>query len=144
MTSSRADLDSLPADGVPRTVGRFALAGVMLIAGVGHLARTEEFRAQVPPFFPARDAIVYASGVVELGIGAALLAARGRRRVQLGFLLAAFFVVIFPGNISQYLTGEDAFGLDTDRKRAVRLVFQPVLVLWSLWCTGALAAWRRR
>ncbi|GAB2866620.1 DoxX family protein [Nocardioides pacificus] len=144
MTSTRTDRAAAEPDGVPRTVGRYALAGAMLLAGVGHMANTEEFRAQVPPFFPARDAIVYASGVVELGIGAALLAARGERRVQLGFLLAAFFVVIFPGNVSQYLTGEDAFGLDTDRKRAVRLVFQPVLVLWALWCTGALRAWRRR
>lgn len=128
----------------PRTVGRWLLAAVLLVAGVGHMVQTEEFRAQVPPWFPARDAIVYASGVVELLFGAALLAAKGQRRVQVGFVVAAFFVAVFPGNISQYLTGEDAFGLDTDTKRAVRLVFQPVLVLWTLWCTGAWQAWRRR
>lgn len=130
--------------GAPRTIGRFALAGVLLVAGVGHLARTEEFRAQVPPFFPARDAIVYVSGVIELLFGTALLATRGDRRLQTGLVVAAFFVAVFPGNISQYVTGEDAFGLDTDTKRAVRLVFQPVLVLWALWCTGALGSLRRR
>ena len=127
-----------PGDGAPRTIGRFALAGVLLVAGVGHMARTEEFRAQVPPFFPARDAIVYVSGVIELLFGTALLVSRGDRRIQTGLVVAAFFVAVFPGNIAQYVTGEDAFGLDTDTKRAVRLVFQPALVLWALWCTGAL------
>ncbi len=133
-----------PANGVAPSLGRWALAGVLLIAGVGHMADTESFRAQVPPWLPGRDAIVYASGVVELLFGAALLAARGERRIQVGFVVAAFFVAVFPGNISQYLTGADAFGLDTDTKRAVRLGFQPVLVLWALWSTGAWGAWRRR
>ena len=54
-----------------------------------------------------------------------------------------FFVAVFPGNISQYLTHTDAFGLDSDPARALRLVFQPVLVAWALWSTGAWQAWRR-
>jgi hypothetical protein len=44
---------------------------------------------------------------------------------------------VFWGNISQFLNGVDAFGLDSDAARAIRLVFQPVLVAWALWCTGA-------
>jgi uncharacterized membrane protein len=144
MTATTEARTEQPGAGAPRTIGRFALAGVLLVAGVGHLVSTEEFRAQVPPFFPARDAIVYASGAIELLFGAALLAARGDRRLQTGFVVAAFFVAVFPGNISQLVTGEDAFGLDTDTKRAVRLVFQPLLVLWALWCTGALRHLRHR
>jgi uncharacterized membrane protein len=62
-------------------------------------------------------------------------------RVQVGWVVAAFFVAIFPGNISQYLNGIDAFGLDSDTSRLVRLFFQPLLVVWALWCTGA---WRAR
>ena len=53
---------------------------------------------------------------------------------------ALFFVIIFPGNIAQYVEGTDAFGLDTDRKRLVRLFFQPVLVLLALFGGG----WLRR
>ena len=49
--------------------------------------------------------------------------------------MAAFFVAIFPGNISQYVNGIDAFGLDTERARLVRLFFQPLLVAWALWAT---------
>ena len=58
-------------------------------------------------------------------------------------LLAAFFVAIFPGNIAQYVEGTDAFGLDTDRARLVRLFFQPVLVVWALWAGGLLDRRRR-
>jgi uncharacterized membrane protein len=58
-----------------------------------------------------------------------------------GFVVAAFLVAIFPGNIAQYVEGNDAFGLDTDQKRLMRLFFRPVLVAWVLWAT---AAWRDR
>lgn len=124
------------------SAARWLLAAVLLVAGIGHLVNVEAFLAQVPPWFPVRAAVVGVSGVVELAFGVALLVTRGRRRVQVGFVVAAFFVAVFPGNISQYVTGADAFGLDTDTGRAVRLVFQPVLVGWALWCTGAWQAWR--
>ena len=71
-----------------------------------------------------------------------------RHRAALGWIVAAFFVVIFPGNVWQFIEARDAFGLDSDVARAVRLIFQPVLVVWALWCTGAWSAaverWRAR
>ncbi len=87
------------------------------------------------------DFVVVASGVVEIVLGLALIALP-RYRVPIGWIVAAFFVAVFPGNISQYVTGTDAFGLDTDRARLIRLFFQPVLIAWALWSTGAWAAWR--
>lgn len=131
------------AHSTARTVGRWGLAAAMLTAGVGHLQNTDEFLAQVPPWFPARESVVYVSGAVELSFGAALLLAR-KHRVHVGWFLAAFFVVIFPGNISQLVTRTDAFGLDSDLARTVRLFFQPLLVVWALWSTGAWRAWRDR
>jgi uncharacterized membrane protein len=53
-----------------------------------------------------------------------------------GLIVAIFFILIFPGNINQYVNGVDAFGLDTDQKRLIRLFFQPLLVVWALWSTG--------
>lgn len=132
-----------PGSGPGRTVGRWALAGVLLVAGVLHFTRLEDFRAQVPSWLPARDAVVYVSGVIELALGTALLAARGERRVHVGLVIAAFFVAVFPGNVAQLVSGTDAFGLDTDLERALRLPFQPLLVLLALWSTGALAPVRR-
>jgi hypothetical protein len=50
-----------------------------------------------------------------------------------------FFVAIFAGNINQYINQIDAFGLDTDQKRLIRLFFQPLLVIWALWSSGGIA-----
>jgi uncharacterized membrane protein len=128
---------------VARTLARIWLGASLLLAGAGHLtwARTE-FLAQVPKWLPLDgDFVVLASGVVELVLGAALLFAR-RLRPQVGWAAAAFFVAVFPGNISQYVHGISAFGLDTDRARFIRLFFQPVLIACALWSTGAWAAYR--
>ncbi len=127
------------------TIGRLALGGALIFAGTGHLTtQRQEFQAQVPPWLPLDpDFVVVASGVVELTLGAALIALP-RYRVPLGWLVAAFFVAVFPGNISQYLNQTDGFGLDTDRSRLIRLFFQPLLVAWALGSTGAWAAWREK
>lgn len=135
-------LTDAPPTSRSRTLARWLLGAVLLGAGVSHLTfAREEFRAQVPPWFPVGDdPVVLVSGLVEISLGAALLAwARGR--VTVGLVVAAFFVAIFPGNIAQYVEGRDAFGLDTDQKRLARLFGQPVLVAWALWATGA---WRDR
>lgn len=130
------------ASPVIRAGARWLLAAFLAVAGVGHLVNTAEFRAQVPGWLPWPEAIVVVSGVVELALAVAL--AVGRRRALVGWVVAAFFVAVFPGNVSQYVTGTDAFGLDTDTGRAIRLLFQPLLVLWALWCTGAWRSWRER
>jgi uncharacterized membrane protein len=126
-----------------KAIARYLLGAALIYAGVGHLtfSRTE-FQAQVPPWVPLdADFVVLASGAVEiaLGLGLVLIA---RYRKQIGWLTAAFFLAIFPGNISQYLTQTDAFGLNSDEARAIRLLFQPLLMLWALWATGALASTR--
>ena len=117
---------------------RIALGIALGYAGVTHLTSSRlEFQAQVPNWVPfSADFVVLASGVVEIVLGLALVFLV-KYQVQVGWVVAAFFVAIFPGNISQYVNGIDAFGLDTDRERLVRLFFQPLLVAWALWATRA-------
>lgn len=119
---------------VLRQVARIALGTAMTGAGIAHLSvAREDFRAQVPDWFPLdADLVVLGSGVVEIALGVAFLALPKHQRT-VGILLAGFFVVIFPGNIAQYVEHADAFGLDTDTKRFVRLFFQPVLIVWALY-----------
>ncbi|MCZ2818150.1 DoxX family protein [Modestobacter sp. VKM Ac-2984] len=119
-----------------RSAARIALGGMLVFAGTSHLTfAREDFRAQVPPWVPIdTDDVVLASGVVEIGLGAAL-AALPREQRRIGAFAALFFTAIFPGNIAQYTGRRDAFGLDTDRKRALRLLGQPVLVAWAWWST---------
>ena len=123
-------------------VARGVLGTFMIVAGTGHLTfARQEFQAQVPDFVPLnKDVTVLASGVVEIGLGLALLLLKGQNRVRMGLGLAAFYALVFPGNVHQYTHHISAFGLDTDAKRLGRLFFQPVLMSWSLWSTGALEA----
>jgi uncharacterized membrane protein len=119
-------------------LARMLLGAALIFAGIGHFTFAREtFQAQVPTWLPLdADFVVLASGVVEISLGLALTAL-GRQQAIAGILTALFFIAIFPGNISQYLTHTDAFGLNTDEARLIRLFFQPLLVLWALWATGA-------
>ena len=121
-------------------ISRVLLGLALAYAGFTHLTSSRlEFQAQVPTVFKDyADFVVLASGVVEIVLGLSLVAL-WRYRVQVGLIVAAFFVAVFPGNISQFINQVDAFGLDSDRARLIRLFFQPVLVIWALWSTGA---WR--
>lgn len=133
-----------PRRSLARAIVRSLLGAALVLAGIGHLTfAREEFRVQVPDFVPLDpDVTVVASGVVEVVLGVALLVVR-RRRALVGFVVAAFFIAVLPGNIAQWLGGRDGFGLDTDTARFVRLLFQPALVAVALWSTGAWDALRR-
>ena len=122
-----------------QTIFRIILGSIMILAAIGHLTfQRDEFQAQVPNWIPlSKDLVVILSGLVELGFGLSIIFWK-KERVKIGIALALFYILIFPGNIAQYMNGTDAFGLDTDTKRLVRLFFQPVLVIWALWSTGAL------
>lgn len=121
-----------------RVLAQALLGATLVMTGTGHLTTQRvEFRAQVPSWFPVpADAVVLASGAVEVALGLSLLLVwRQPARRTVGLVTAAFFVVIFPGNVAQLLEHRDAFGLDSDTARAVRLLFQPLLVLWAWWPT---------
>ena len=121
------------------------LGFALVFAGKGHLTTSRlTFQAQVPTLLKDyADFVVLASGVVEIAMGLGLIAL-WKYRVQLGWIVAAFFVAVFWGNISQYLNHTDAFGLNSDRARFIRLLFQPLLVMWALGSTGAWSALRSR
>ncbi|RGE22575.1 DoxX family membrane protein [Leucobacter sp. wl10] len=120
-----------------RRLARVLLGTGLIFAGTAHLTfAREEFQAQVPDLVPLDpDTTVVASGITEITLGTALAVSQGRRARRVGAIAAAFFIAIFPGNISQYVHRRNGFGLDTDRKRLARLFFQPALVALALWST---------
>ena len=119
--------------GFVRKATQILLGATLIYTGTAHLTTSRTtFQAQVPTWLPlSPDFVVIASGFVEIALGLALISLRHRK--QVGIATALFFIAIFPGNINQYVNHIDAFGLDTDRARAIRLLFQPLLVLWALW-----------
>ena len=113
----------------------------MTYAGFSHLTfNRQEFVAQVPTwlqFSPEfTDFVVLASGVVEIALGLGIILLVANKRAIAGALLGLFYIAIFPGNINQYVNHIDAFGLNTDQARLIRLFFQPVLIFLALWTTN--------
>ena len=126
-----------------KSLAQIALGAFLLSAGISHLSSNRtEFLAQVPTWLPLNaDFVVVASGLVEITLGVLLITTVlifKRYRSQVGLITGIFFILIFPGNINQYVNQIDAFGLDTDTKRLIRLFFQPLLVIWALWSSGAI------
>ena len=121
---------------------QFSLGAFLTSAGISHLGSNRtEFLAQVPSWLPLNgDLVVVASGIVEIALGVSLITTTfilTQYRKKVGIVVAIFFILIFPGNINQYVNKIDAFGLDSDQKRLIRLFFQPPLVIWALWSSGA-------
>jgi uncharacterized membrane protein len=129
-----------------QNIFRILLAVFMIYAGFSHLTFNRiDFQAQVPDWVPmSKDLVVILSGIVEITLGLALGFWKNER-LRIGWVLALFFVLVFPGNIAQYLDGKDAFGaLNTDKARLIRLFFQPVLIAWALWSAGSWQAWKTK
>jgi uncharacterized membrane protein len=122
---------------------QLSLGAFLTSAGISHLgSNRQEFQAQVPTWLPLDpDFVVITSGLVEIALGLSLITTLvifKKYRGVVGLITGLFFVAIFAGNINQYINQIDAFGLDTDQKRLIRLFFQPLLVIWALWCSGAI------
>ncbi len=122
-----------------KKIARIGLGGMLIFAGVSHLTfARKDFQAQVPDWVPLDiDDTVLLSGVAEIALGSSLVLTNEEHQATIGKIAAAFFVAVFPGNISQYVNQRSAFGLDTDEKRLARLFFQPLLVLWALKSTDS-------
>ncbi len=127
-----------------RTIARLGLGAFLAFTGFAHFTFARRaLHAQVPPWLPLNaDFVILASGVAEILLGVGLIVLT-RWRAPVGWLVALFFVLIFPGNISQFVTHTGAVGLNSDLSREIRLLFQPLLVVWALWCTGAWGTRRR-
>ena len=125
-----------------QNIFRILLGLIMLYIGIAHLSfRRIEFQAQVPTWLTTdkdlMDLVVLISGYVEIAFGI-LMIVGGKLKVKIGIVLGIFYILIFPGNINQYINEIDYLRLDSDNKRLIRLFFQPLLVLWAFWSTGAL------
>ena len=124
-----------------KRIASIALGAFLTLAGISHLGSNRtEFLAQVPTWLPLNaDFVVVASGIVEITLGISLITTTfifTQYRKKVGIVVAIFFILIFPGTINQYVNNIDAFGLDTDQKRLIRLFFQPLLVIWAVWASG--------
>lgn len=109
---------------------KWALAALMIFAGVMHFVSPVGFERIVPKALPAPRLLVYVSGVFEVLFGVGLLVAATQALAAWG--LIALFVAVFPANVNMML--ED---LPLGRTKLprwahwVRLPFQGVLIAWA-------------
>ncbi len=114
------------------TGGRVGMCVVFLFTSIGHFFRTEAMLAMLPPFVPARRALIYLSGVVEVLFAVAVVALPGPTHV--GWIIIIYLIAIFPSNIYAAIQripfGGHSIG---PRYLFVRLPLQLLLILWTYW-----------
>jgi uncharacterized membrane protein len=106
------------------------LAGPFFVfAGAMHFVIPKAYRRIMPPYVPAHDAMVYASGVAEI-VGGAGLMVPSRRRLA-GWWLIATLIAVFPANLHMAMH-PDEFPSVPGGKFALwaRLPFQAIFMGW--------------
>lgn len=116
---------------------RLALGAAIIFAGVSHLVMPTPFVQHLPSWVPARETLVFATGLVEIAFGPALWFTKGRARRWTGWALAVYLVGVFPGNIYVAVAGIDVQGQPDGLYAWLRLPLQVLFVWLALWCTGA-------
>lgn len=118
-----------------RTAMRWAMAAFYVAAGIVHLTAPDAFLPIVPNWVPLPRETVLVTGLCEIAGSIALLTRRLRRLA--GVMLALYAVCVFPANIRHALDGIHVPPLpDNWWYHGPRLLLQPVLVWWALFCAG--------
>lgn len=107
---------------------------LFLFTASGHFLQTEAMAQMLPPWVPARETLVYLTGVLEFAIALAFFIPETRRSA--GWLAAAVLVVFFPANIYAALNhvpmGGHAWG---PVYLLVRAPLQLAILTWIYWFT---------
>ncbi len=112
-------------------------------AGANHFIHPEMYMPMMPPYLPWHRALIYLSGVAEVGFGLALLAPSLRHAAAWGLIL--MLIAIFPANLHIALYNVPLFGRAEGYGvwNWVRLPFQALLIGWAWWYTTIESAARR-
>lgn len=117
-----------------KEVLRGVLAVAIIIVGITHFIRPEQYARIVPPQLPAPVSLVYISGVFEILGGIGLLIPIVSVAAAWGLIL--LFIAVFPANINQAIHSIPIEGIPHHPILYwVRLPFQAVLIAWAWWYT---------
>jgi uncharacterized membrane protein len=111
---------------------RIAMAVALLFVGADHWINPQRYLPMMPPWVPLHLEMVLFTGAAEIAGALGLLVPRLRRAA--GFMLALYFVAVFPANIHNALNGLAVEGLPQAQWYYwVRLAFQPLAIWWALY-----------
>ena len=115
-----------------KQISRYACGLLYVGAGVNHFVNPDFYVSIMPPYMPWHLALVYASGVAEVVLGAALLVRRFARLAAWGII--ALLVAVFPANLHMALNPE-LFAWASPAGLYARLPVQALLIAWAYWYT---------
>jgi uncharacterized membrane protein len=110
---------------------RWLVGPFFVVAGALHFINPRPYKAIMPPWVPAPDAMVALSGVAEIAGGAGMFTPSTRRAA--GWWLAATLVAIFPANLHMALHPEQ-YPMVPGGSRSLwaRLPLQVLFIAWVL------------
>ena len=98
-----------------------------VVGGVLHFVKMPFYLSLMPPYLPWHKPLVIVSGLLEIGLGLALLVPAARPWAAWG--LVALLVAVFPANIHAAMAEIPGAG------GYVRLPFQALFIAWAWWYT---------
>jgi|SRR6185436_11515649 len=124
-----------------RTVSRYIFGLFFVLAGVNHFVSPAFYLNIMPPYLPWHLALVYISGIAEIGLGLLLLFRRWA--VVAAWGLIALLVAVFPANLHMAMH-PNLYPSLPPLGLWLRLPIQGVLIAWAYWYTRPEAAARAR
>ena len=115
-----------------KQTSRFLYGVAFIAAGFNHFFNTPFYMSIMPPFLPWHEALVYVSGLAEIGLGGLLLNERYSRLAAWG--LIALLIAVFPANVHMALHPEQ-YEWASPLILWLRLPLQGFLILWAYWYT---------
>jgi uncharacterized membrane protein len=121
-----------------KSVLLWPMAAIYLVAGVMHFTHAELFVQIVPPLLPAPLVLVWITGVMEVALGACVIAPELRVRAAWGII--GLLLLVFPANVYMWwsdvpLNLPAGWDQPTPEERLWRLPMQAVLIAWAWWYT---------
>lgn len=128
LVAARSRFENLAVD----QAGRIAFGVMLLFTGSSHFYLTDGMVMSMPPFLPAKEALVYFTGVLEIAFAVALVVAKNKPLVAK--LLILFLVAVFPANVYAALNNVNIEGADYSGPGASYLFFRaPLQLLFISW-----------
>ena len=134
--------EQVPANAVqsyPRLRGvmRVVLAAFYIAAGIAHLLAPAQLLAITPAWVPFARQVIFITGLFELAASVALLS--GIQRKSAGALMALYALCVWPANFKHAIDSIDLPYISSSLWYHVpRLAFQPIIIWWALFCSGAI------
>lgn len=107
---------------------KYLLGILLILGGIAHFTNTGFYLKAMPSYIPFHEAVVYLSGVIEIGLGVLFIAYKYPRKTA--FAIVLLFVAIFPANVNMYINHSD-FPEMSETALLIRLPIQLILIVWA-------------